>query len=139
MTLETVVEAHGFQLKPLDDRRIWHHLTVLERRLAHQTAPRVEVVLTRWAASRQIEADLRLQLGHLGAHFIGRHRAATAAQATRLAVADPERQLARHLAKTRDRGGLPSLTEPLPEPEPVPSGLVEPVFSAWELEARTHS
>ncbi|MCC7106469.1 MAG: hypothetical protein IT307_15130 [Chloroflexi bacterium] len=109
MPLDIKIQVRGFALEENEERRIRHHLTVLERRLVHRPDPAAVLALQRFRDRGQVEADLRLQVGPLGQHLISRQSAATPDQAARLAVADVERQLERKVANQRGehRYGVP--------------------------------
>jgi hypothetical protein len=114
MPLNIRVETRGFDLSPTDDRRVEHGLRALERRLGKRPAPSAILVLTHFPARRVTEADLRVQLGPLGAHLIARETAETADHATRRAVEEIERQLERRVATQHGEPtfGVPSRRRP---------------------------
>jgi ribosomal protein L31E len=134
MPLDTHIEVQGFTLTAVEQRRIDHDLAVLARQgLAHRPAPKAVLVLRQHVAQRQVEANLQVQLGPLGAHVVSHQAAETADRAVRLAVADIERQLERRLASQRGEPsyGVPSRREPaalrphpLRQPAPAPSEIV---------------
>ena len=110
MPLSIRIETHGFELSPTEQRRIQHGLRALERRVERRPDPAAILVLTRHEAPRLVEADLRLQLGPLGAHLVACESAETADHATRCAIEAVERQLERCLASQRGEStfGVPS-------------------------------
>lgn len=110
MTLDTTLRTHGITLTDAERRRIDHHLAVLDRRLQHRPSPTAILVLEEHRGRRQIEADLRVQLGPLGDHVVSHQSAETADRAVRLAVEDVERQLERKTAGQRGEStfGVPS-------------------------------
>jgi len=68
-------------------------------------------LLIEWHADRrQVGVRLRVRLGHLGPHYLGRQVAGTADHAVRLATEDVTRQLARERARRRGEPayGVPS-------------------------------
>jgi ribosome-associated translation inhibitor RaiA len=102
-------------LSATDERRLQRQLAGLERRLLHHPAPTAVLVLTGHQRQRQVEAELRVQLGPLGGHLISHQQAETVNQAVHRAVADIERQLERQHAA---QSGAPSFGVPsrrLPE------------------------
>jgi len=110
MALERVLKVNGVALNPVDERRIHHHLDVLEQRLANHAEPTAVLVLTQHRDQRQIEVDLRVQVSPLASHLISHQRAETADRAVRLAIEDVERQLERRHAAQRGEPtfGVPS-------------------------------
>ena len=110
MPLTTRIETHDLTLSPTDERRIEHRLEVLARRLAKRPAPTAVLTLTYLEDRRVVEADLRVQLGPLGAHLVAHEAAATPDHAARLAVEQVERQLERQVAAQRGEPayGVPS-------------------------------
>jgi hypothetical protein len=85
-------------------------------------------MLTRHRDQRQVEVDLRVQLGTLGSHLISHQGAETVDRAVRLAVEDVERQLERQHAVQRGEPsfGVPSRRLPSTlRPANVPSSLAE--------------
>ncbi len=110
MPLSIRVETHGFDLSPIDDERIAHGLHALERRLGERPDPSAVMVLTRFPSRRVVEAELRVQLGPLGAHLVAREAAETANHAARRAIEAVERQLERRVATQRGEPtyGVPS-------------------------------
>lgn len=132
--LTTRVEPRGFELSSLEEARIRRQLDGLARRLARRPDPTATLVLTALPARREIEANLRVQLGPLGGHLVSRVRANTADRAARLAVEDVERQLERRQAGQRGEPayGVPSRRLPArrrpgeaetpPSSEPVTEG-----------------
>ena len=110
MALNSTVSVEGLALTEEERRRVDHHLAGLEKRLVKHPDPKAVLRLTAYAGPRRIEADLRLQVGPLGHHLISHQHAETPDQATRLAVADVERQLERQHAVQRGEPsyGVPS-------------------------------
>lgn len=110
MALTTTLKLKNLTLNKTQERRIHRHLERLERRLVHHPEPEATLVLESFRARRQIEVDLRLQLGPLGSHLISHQAAETPDYAVRLAVEDVERQLERRLAQQRGEPtfGVPS-------------------------------
>jgi aminoglycoside phosphotransferase family enzyme len=102
------------QVTPDDKAHIARHLAGLERRLVHFSEPLAELVVQPHPAPRQVEAALRVQLGSLGPHVVSHQQGETLDRAVRLAVADVERELERHLGKPRgeDTFGVPSRRRP---------------------------
>jgi hypothetical protein len=131
MTLKTRLEVQGCALTAVEQQRIEAHLASLDRQLlAHRPDPRAVLVLRRHAAQRQIEANLQVQLGPLGAHVVSHQTAETADRAARLAVADVERQLERRLGSQRGEPtfGVPSRREPAalrPHPPRPPAAATD--------------
>jgi ribosome-associated translation inhibitor RaiA len=127
MPLSTRVETHGFNLTPVDERRIEHGLHALERRLSKRPDPSAILVLTHFPARRVVEADLRVQLGPLGAHLIARETAETADHATRRAIEEVERQLERRVAIQRGEPtyGVPSRRRATPSRPRQSQGMGE--------------
>jgi ribosome-associated translation inhibitor RaiA len=109
MALETIIRATGMSLSGDVEARVQHQLSALDRRLAHHPAPKAWLVLTRHREQRQIEVDLRVELGPLGSHLVSHQAAETVDRAVRLAVDDAERQLERVHAVQR---GEPSFGVP---------------------------
>lgn len=110
MSLEVKIEVDGLVLTEVETQRIRRSLAALERRLVHRPEPMAVLALARRAGRREAEAGLRLQLEPLGALLVSHQSAPTAAKAARLAVADIERQLERHVARQRGEAsyGTPS-------------------------------
>jgi ribosome-associated translation inhibitor RaiA len=117
VTLGITLETHDCPLGPDEERHIRHHLERLGQRLTHFPEPLASVHLKRHELQRQVEVDLRVELGPLGAHLISHQSAETAVHAVRLAVEDVERQLERRLAKQRGEHsyGVPSRRLPKAE------------------------
>ena len=114
MALATNVRTIGFSLNEIEERRLLHQLENLERRLVHHPEPSAALVLTQHRGRRQVEVDLRIELGPLGSRLISHQQAETADQAVRQAVEDVERQLERRLAGQRGEPsfGIPSRRQP---------------------------
>ncbi len=114
MTLEAKLDVHGFTLTDEEERRIRHQLGSLERRLSQRPEPTARLALERHVARRQVEVDLRVELGPLGPTLISHQLAEMPDHAVRLAVEDVERQLERHVASQRGEStfGVPSRREP---------------------------
>lgn len=110
MALNTTLTLKNLVLDKTEERRIRRHLEQLERRLVHHPDPEATLVLESFPARRQVEVDLRVQLGPLGSHLISHQVAETPDHAVRLAVEDVERQLERRLAQQRGEPtyGVPS-------------------------------
>jgi hypothetical protein len=110
MTLKTQLTVDGVALSETDRRRLERRLRALERRLVHHPDPAAALVLRPYPGGREVEADLRVQLGPLGRHLVSRRAAETAAHAVRLAAEDVERQLERQHAAQRGEPtfGVPS-------------------------------
>jgi ribosome-associated translation inhibitor RaiA len=128
MTLETIIRASGLSLSSSDERRVQHRLEALERRLIHHPEPTASLMLTRHRDQRQIEVDLRVELGPLGSHLISHQGAETVDRAVRLAIEDVERQLERQHAAQRGEPsfGVPSRRlPPSLRPAYIPSTLAE--------------
>jgi hypothetical protein len=131
MTLKIRLEVQGCTLTAVERQRIEAHLASLDRQLlAHRPDPRAVLVLRRHAAQRQIEANLQVQLGPLGAHLVSHQSAETADRAVRLAVADVERQVERRLGSQRGEAtfGVPSRREPAglrPHPPHLPAAAAD--------------
>jgi hypothetical protein len=123
MTLEIKVQSHGLALDEADERRVRELLEGLGRRLAHRPEPTAVLVLTPRGRQRQIQADLRIQLGPLGPTLVSHQAAETTEHSVRLAVADIERQLERRTATQRGEPtyGVPSRRLPA-ELRPHPPG-----------------
>jgi len=47
MPLNTQITTRGLELDPASERRVYHQLERVERRLVNRPAPRAELVLTR--------------------------------------------------------------------------------------------
>jgi ribosome-associated translation inhibitor RaiA len=118
MVLKTIIRTSGLSLNSSDERRVQHQLDALERRLIHHPEPTASLMLTRHRDQRQIEVDLRVQLGPLGSHLISHQGAETIDRAVRLAVEDVERQLERQHAVQR---GEPTFGVPGPPAAAYPS------------------
>ncbi len=114
MTLETKLDVHGFSLTADEERRIYRRFASLERRLSHRPEPTVSLALEQHVARREVEADLRVELGPLGPSLISHQAAETADRAVRLAMDDVERQLERQVSAQRGEPafGVPSRREP---------------------------
>jgi ribosome-associated translation inhibitor RaiA len=110
MTLETTLRTHGMTLTDAERQRIDHHLAALDRRLTHRPSPTAVLVLEEHRNRRQIEANLRVQVGPLGDHLVSHQTAETVDRAVRLAVEDVERQIERKVAGQRGEPtfGVPS-------------------------------
>src|SRR4051794_37889567 len=76
MTAKKILHISGVATA-IDEQRIRHQLAGLEKRLEHHPEPSITLVLHRFPEQRRVEADLRLQLGPLGAHLISRKSAET--------------------------------------------------------------
>jgi hypothetical protein len=124
VTFEATMELRGFEMDPMVERRVRRRLASLGRRLSHRPEPRAVLVLHLREGQRRYDADLRVQLGPLGAHLVSHQRAETPDHAARLAVEDAERQLERHVADQRGEPAyaVPSRREPhqlRPNPPPA--------------------
>jgi len=129
MPLETIFKNGDVALTAAEQARIQRHLRALERRLSHHSEPTAVIALKPHPWQQVIQADLTVQLGHLGQHLVSHQAAKAADVAVRLAVVDVERQLERQLAKQAGDHtyGVPSrrrgvsrrqrLEEPPPEHE----------------------
>lgn len=117
MALVITLETHDCPLGPDEEQHIRGHLDRLGRRMSHFPEPLATVVLKRHELQRQVEVDLRVELGPLGGHLVSHQSAETPIHAVRLAVEDAERQLERHLAKQRGEHtyGVPSRRLPKAE------------------------
>ena len=110
MTLETTLRTHSITLSDAERERIDHHMARLDQRLKHRPAPTAVLVLEEHRNRRQIEANLRVQVGPLGDHLVSHQTAETVDRAVRLAVEDVERQIERKVATQRGEPtfGVPS-------------------------------
>lgn len=117
MALGITLKTVDCPLGPDDERHIRNQLERLGQRLSHFPEPLASVLLKRHAPQRQVEVDLRVELGPLGGHLVSHQTAETAIHAVRLAVEDVERQLERRLAKQRGEHtyGVPSRRLPKAE------------------------
>lgn len=96
MALQIRLTTNGMTLSPTEQMRIERQLQKLnEQELANRPEPQAAVVLRQHASQRQVDVDLRIQLGPLGRHVVSHQTAATPDQAVRLAVDDLKRQLER--------------------------------------------
>jgi hypothetical protein len=86
MVLQAIIRTSGLSLSGSDQSRIHHQLDVLERRLAHHPDPKAWLTLTRHRDQRQIEVDMRVELGPLASHLVSHQAAETVDHAVRLAV-----------------------------------------------------
>lgn len=113
MALEIKLHRRRLSLTVVDEERIRHHLHTLERRLARYPDPLAEVTLTPHPMQRQMQVDLRVRLGPLGAHLISHQQAETVDHAVERAVDDVTRQLERHVAMQEGEPsfGVPSRRE----------------------------
>lgn len=128
MALETIIRTSGVSLSSSDERRVQHRLDALERRLIHHPDPKASLMLTRHREQRQVEVDLRVELGPLGSHLISHQGAETVDRAVHLAIEDVERQLERKHAAQRGEPsfGVPSRRlPPSLRPANMPSTLAE--------------
>jgi hypothetical protein len=118
MSARLDVVTHGFILDEVEARRINHQLAALGDRLAVRPDARVLLRLREYPAQRRFTADLRVQLGPLGAHLVSRQDGSLPGQAARRAVDDVERQLERKVAGQRGDPsfGVPSRRRPPPPP-----------------------
>ncbi|SRR5579884_1650061 len=123
MALTTLMLDGLPQLSELERRRIERRLKALERRLVNHSEPLITLILRAYPARRELEADLRVQLGPLGRHLVSHQTAETADHAVRLAAADIQRQLERHHARQRGEPtfGVPSRRLPV-QLRPHPPG-----------------
>src|SRR5579884_3414117 len=129
MALETILKNGDVTLTVAERSRIERYLQALERRLAHHSDPKAIIFLKPFPAQQRVEADLTVQLGHLGQHLISHQFARTPDGAVRLAIDDVERQLERKLAKQGGDHtyGVPSRRRVRTLPETVEErGLTEP-------------
>jgi ribosome-associated translation inhibitor RaiA len=108
--LETIVRTQGLSLTQVQERRVQHQFDALQRRLVHHPEPTAVLVLTGHKNQRQVQADLRVEMGPLGGHLISHQQAETVDRAVHLAIADVERQLERqHAAQSGEPSfGVPS-------------------------------
>ena len=114
MALAGAIEANGFVLNELENRRIRRSLAALNRRLVHRSEPAAVLTLGWHAEPRQAEASLREQLEPRGVLLVSHQPAVAAAKVARLAVAAIEPQLERHVAQQRGEAtnGMPSRRRP---------------------------
>ena len=114
MPLNTRIETINLSPTDPERRRIDRQMRGLARRLAHYPESQAVAVLTEHVGQRQIEVDLRVQLGPLGSHLVSHQLAETADRAVHLAIEDVERQLERHNASLRREAsyGVPSRRPP---------------------------
>lgn len=128
MPLQTIIRTSGVSLSSSDEWQVHHQLDALERRLIHHPDPKASLMLTRHRDQRQVEVDLRVELGPLGSHLISHQGAETVDRAVHLAIKDVERQLERRHAAQRGEPsfGVPSRRLPSSlRPANTPSSLVE--------------
>ena len=110
MPLTISLERHGVPLNATQEARVYHHLTALERRLAHRPEPIAILKFTGPNSHHEIGASLRVQLGPLGPTLVSDQTAASPDAAARLAVHAIERQLERLVSGQRGEPsyGVPS-------------------------------
>jgi ribosome-associated translation inhibitor RaiA len=95
MDLITRTTVRDYSLNDLEARRIRRRLVALGRRLANRPDPIATLLLTGDARRNRVSARLRVRLGHLGGHLVGRKTGETADHAVRLASEQIERQFRR--------------------------------------------
>ncbi len=95
MDLITRTTVRDYSLNDLEARRIQRRLAALRRRLAGRPDPIATLLLTGDARRHRVSARLRVRLGHLGGHLVGRKSGETADHAVRLASEQIERQFRR--------------------------------------------
>jgi hypothetical protein len=110
MPLNILITTRGLELDPESERRVYHQLERVERRLVKRPAPRAELVLTRRKDPRTVDVDLRIVLAPMGAHLVSHRSAETIDKAVRLAAEDVERELERRgsAQQGEDTYGVPS-------------------------------
>jgi ribosome-associated translation inhibitor RaiA len=101
MALNSRVETRGFVMNEREQRAVARHLASLADRLVHRPEPKVVLVLEKEADQRRATADLRLQLGPLGAHLVSHNDGPTPVAALKRALDDVGRQLERLTARQR--------------------------------------
>lgn len=114
MAMEIKLQVQGFVLNQAEVRRIRRQVRSLAPRLAGWPDPKLNLTLAWDATYCRVDASLRLQLGHLGAHLIARDSAETADLVARVVVENIKRQLEKELAKRQGEPtfGVPSRREP---------------------------
>jgi ribosome-associated translation inhibitor RaiA len=123
MALETAISIRGVSLPFSQERRIYHELEAIGRRLIHHSEPKASVMLIRHADQRQIDVDLRVQLGSLGSHLVSHQAGETIDLAIHLAVEDVERQLERRHASQRGDAAFSVPSRRLPKAPRAESAL----------------
>src|SRR5262245_14344289 len=101
MVLNSRVTTRGFVLSERERRAVARHFASLADRLVHKPEPRVVLVLEKQTARRRATADLRLQLGPLGAHLVSHTDGPTPVAALKRALDGVGRQLERLVARQR--------------------------------------
>ncbi len=110
MALHITLNTDGLALSEQEESDVRRRLQHLERRLAHHPEPAAVLALHHSRMQRRFQADLRIELGPLGAHLVSHQGAETLEHVVRLAVEDVERQLERLHAGQRGEAsfGVPS-------------------------------
>jgi len=101
LTIRTILR--DYTLNDLEARRIQRQLDQLGSRLTGWPDPVATLMLTGDTARQQVSARLRVRLGHLGGHLVGRDVAETADHAVRLVTEQIERQFERQTARPKPR------------------------------------
>lgn len=101
MDVITRTTVRNYPLNDLEARRIQRRLGTLSRRLAGRPDPIAMLLLIGDAQRNRVSARLRVRLGHLGGHLVGRKSGETADHAVRLASEQIERQFRRMTARRR--------------------------------------
>lgn len=110
MALTMTMKRHGVPLDSIQEQRVQHHLTALERRLLHRPDPIAVLSFSACDRHHEVVASLRLQLGPLGPTLTSEQTSQTPDRAAHLAIQAVERQLERLLAGQRGEPsyGVPS-------------------------------
>jgi len=101
LTTRTILR--DYTLNDLEARRVQRHLDKLGSRLAGWPDPVATLLLTGDPERQRVNARLRVRLGHLGGHLVGRDVAETADHAVRLVTEQIGRQFERQIARPKPR------------------------------------
>jgi ribosome-associated translation inhibitor RaiA len=101
VTLTTRTRLRNVFPNELEARRIRRQFHALGQRVATAPDPVATLLLTELTSRRDVEAKLRLRVGHLGGHPVSKAMAGSADHAVRLAIEKLERQLVRTEANPR--------------------------------------
>ena len=112
MAMKLRSRLQGVTLNELEARRIERQLRRLDSHLEGWPEPIATLLLSQDPTRPQVAARLRVRLGHLGGHLVGRDLADTADQAVKGALAAVMRQLERRRAPGRPQR---SIREELPD------------------------
>lgn len=101
MALQLIFKTDNLAFDAQTEEQVRRRFASLERRLVHHPEPTAVLAVKHSPMQRRFDADLRVELGPLGAHLVSHQAAETLEHAVRLAVEDVERQLERRHAKQR--------------------------------------